>query len=136
MPGVTAVALLFVIAAWAIITGVFEVVAAIRLRKEIEGEFWLGSSGVVSVLFGALLLARPGAGALTVLWMFGAYAIAFSFVLFLLAFRLRKLGKQINRWLRRSFKRPSARTRQSCREFLALFGADCVAALVAVRPPA
>ncbi len=95
MPGVTAVALLFVIAAWAIITGVFEVVAAIRLRKEIEGEFWLGSSGVVSVLFGALLLARPGAGALTVLWMFGAYAIAFSFVLFLLAFRLRKLGKQI-----------------------------------------
>jgi uncharacterized membrane protein HdeD (DUF308 family) len=91
-PGVTAVALLFIIAFWAIWTGVFEIALAIRLRKEIEGEWALGLSGLLSVLMGALLMARPGAGALAVVWVIGAYALAFSVLLFLVAFKLRKLG--------------------------------------------
>ncbi len=67
-PGITALALLYIIAAWAIVTGIFEVVAAVDLRKEIEGEWLLGLSGIASVVFGALLVGFPGAGALAVLW--------------------------------------------------------------------
>src|SRR5262245_16551347 len=71
-PGVTALALLFYIAIWAIATGLIEIVAAIRLRKEIEGEFWLGLAGAASILFGVLLAARPGIGALAVLTIIGS----------------------------------------------------------------
>jgi uncharacterized membrane protein HdeD (DUF308 family) len=95
-PGVTAVALLFIIAFWAIATGVLEIALAIRLRREIEGEWALGLSGLLSVLFGALLVARPGAGALAVVWIIGAYALAFSLLLFVVAFKLRKLGARDN----------------------------------------
>ena len=96
-PGVTAVALLFIIAFWAMATGIFEIALAIRLRKEIEGEWALGLSGLLSVVFGMLLVARPGAGALAVVWVIGAYAILFSALLFVLAFRLRKLGRGFER---------------------------------------
>jgi uncharacterized membrane protein HdeD (DUF308 family) len=91
-PGLTAFALLFIIAFWAIATGVFEITLAIRLRKEIEGEWALGLSGLLSVVFGGLLMARPGAGALALVWLIGAYAIAFSALLFVVALKLRKLG--------------------------------------------
>jgi len=90
-PGITAIVLLFVIAAWAIVGGVFEIVAAIRLRKQIEGEWLLGIAGALSVLFGILLLLNPGAGALAVLWMIGAYAIVFGIINIVLGFRLRNL---------------------------------------------
>lgn len=88
-PGLTAIVLLYFIAAWAVITGVLEIIAAIRLRKEIEGEFWMALAGIASVIFGVLLFVQPGAGALAVLWIIGVYAILFGVFLILLAFRLR-----------------------------------------------
>jgi uncharacterized membrane protein HdeD (DUF308 family) len=91
-PGVTAVALLFVIGAWAIITGIFELVAAVQLRKTIRGEFWLGFAGVLSIVFGILLFVNPAAGALSVLWLIGAYAIVLGISLIGLSLRLRSYG--------------------------------------------
>jgi uncharacterized membrane protein HdeD (DUF308 family) len=89
MPGLTALVLLYLIAAWAIITGVLEIVGAIRLRDEIPNEWWMVASGVVSVVFGVLLFLAPGAGALALVWWIGAYAVIFGALLVGLAFRLR-----------------------------------------------
>ncbi len=96
-PGVTAYALLFYIAIWAIATGLFEIIAAIRLRQEIKGEFWLILAGLLSVAFGVLLLARPGTGALSVVWLIGGYAIVFGSVLIVLAFEARGYGRHVVR---------------------------------------
>jgi uncharacterized membrane protein HdeD (DUF308 family) len=93
-PGMTALFLLFLIAAWAIVTGVFEIIAAIRLRKEIEGELWLALCGILSVIFGVLLFVRPGAGALTVVWLIGTYAIFFGILQLALAFRLKRVKER------------------------------------------
>ena len=90
-PGITALALLTVIAVWAILHGILDIVAAIRLRDVIEGEWLLALSGVLSVGFGLLLLARPGAGALAVVWWIGAYALVLGVVLIVLGFRSRSL---------------------------------------------
>ena len=89
-PGVTAIALLLLIAIWAIAHGVFEITAAIRLRKEIENEWLLILSGVLSVAFGALMILNPGAGALAVLWILGAFSVAYGALLVVLAFKLKK----------------------------------------------
>lgn len=91
-PGMTALALLMFIAAWAFVMGIFQIVAAIRLRKVIEGEWLLGLSGVVSVLFGALMAMYPGAGALAMLAVIAGYAIVFGVLLIVLGFRLKSLG--------------------------------------------
>ena len=90
MPGLTALTLVYVISAWAIITGVLEVVAAIRLRKEITNEWWLAASGVLSIVFGALVAIAPGAGALALIFWIGAYAVVFGAMLVALGFRLRR----------------------------------------------
>ena len=90
-PGLTALALLYLIAAWAILTGLLEIAAAIRLRKEIEGEWLLALSGLASVALGVLLVARPAGGALALVWLIGAYAIAFGVLLLVLGFRLKGL---------------------------------------------
>jgi uncharacterized membrane protein HdeD (DUF308 family) len=90
-PGITAVALLGVIAAWAILSGVAGIVAAIVLRKELEGEWVLILSGVVSLVFAVLLLLNPRAGAIAVAWMIGFYAILSGIMLVALALRLRQL---------------------------------------------
>ena len=89
-PALTAVTLVFVVAAWAILTGIMEIWAAIRLREEIQGEFWLGLSGLISIIFGVLLVALPALnGILTLLWLVGSYSIIFGVMMLMLAFRLR-----------------------------------------------
>lgn len=91
-PGMTAIVLLMFIAAWAIAMGVFQIIAAIRIRKEIEHEWLLILSGVLSVVFGALMILSPGAGAVAVVWVIAAYSIVFGVMLVALSLRLRKLG--------------------------------------------
>lgn len=93
-PDITALALTFVVAAWAILTGILELVAAIQLRKEISGEFWLGLSGVLSMVFGVLLFLFPGAGMLSLLWLLGVYEIAFGISTIILGFRLHGITTQ------------------------------------------
>ncbi|MBD2495238.1 HdeD family acid-resistance protein [Nostoc sp. FACHB-280] len=93
-PGITALVLLYLIAAWAIITGIFEIIAANHLRQEIDDEWLLIAAGIASLVFGLLLIIWPIAGALAILWMTAAYAIMFGILMLLLAFRLRKWGEE------------------------------------------
>jgi uncharacterized membrane protein HdeD (DUF308 family) len=92
MPGLTALVLLYFIAGWAIATGVFQIIGAIRLRKEIDDEWYLILSGVVSVLFGIGVMMAPGAGALALLWVIGIYAVVMGAIMVALAFRLKKFA--------------------------------------------
>jgi uncharacterized membrane protein HdeD (DUF308 family) len=91
-PSITALVLLVVIAVWAIITGVLEIVAALRLRKVIDNEWFLGLSGLLSVVLGVILLATPGSGALALVVTIGIFAILWGIVLVLLSLRLRKMA--------------------------------------------
>ena len=88
-PGMTALVLLAFIGAWAFVMGVFQIMAAARLRREIEGEWLLALSGALSVLFGLFVLFQPGAGALALIWAIGAYAVVFGVLLLGLAFKLK-----------------------------------------------
>jgi uncharacterized membrane protein HdeD (DUF308 family) len=94
-PGLTALVLLYIIAFWAIVTGVLEIVAAFRLRRVINNELGLAIGGILSVLFGIVLLVAPGAGALAVVFLIGAYAIIFGLALLALAWRLREHHQQL-----------------------------------------
>lgn len=94
-PQATAIALVFYVAIWAIATGVLEIAAAIRLRKHLAGEVWLILAGIASVIFGVLLVAQPAVGALTLLWLFAVFAIAFGVMLVLLALRVRSGVKRL-----------------------------------------
>jgi uncharacterized membrane protein HdeD (DUF308 family) len=89
-PGISALVLLFLIAAWAIVTGVAQVVSAIRLRKHIRNEWLLGVMGVLSVVFGVLLMIFPGAGALAVVIWIGAYAVVIGALMIALGIKLRQ----------------------------------------------
>jgi uncharacterized membrane protein HdeD (DUF308 family) len=88
-PGITTMVLLYLIAFWAILTGVLEIVAGIRLREVIANEMLLILMGVISTLFGILIIIFPGAGALAIIIWIGAYAVVFGIILIVLAFRLR-----------------------------------------------
>jgi len=89
-PGMTALVLLMFIASWAIVIGVLQIWGAIQLRKQIEGEWWLALNGLLSVAFGVLVMAQPDAGALSVVWMIGWFAILAGCMYVGLAFRLKK----------------------------------------------
>jgi len=93
-PGITALTLLFYIAIWAIGLGVLGIVAGVRLRHEISNEWMLILAGVVSVLFGGALIASPGAGALSVLWMIGGFAVVLGLILVTLSFKVKGLRNQ------------------------------------------
>ncbi len=81
--------LYFTIAAWAFLTGILEIVAAVHLRKHISNEIWLIVGGIASILFGVLMLWFPLAGMLAVIWIIAAYAIVFGFTMIGFALRLR-----------------------------------------------
>jgi uncharacterized membrane protein HdeD (DUF308 family) len=89
-PGLTSFVLVVVIAAWAIITGVLEIAAAIRLRREITNEWALGLGGLLSIMLGVFLFLQPIAGGLALIWTIGAYAVLFGVLLISLGLRLRK----------------------------------------------
>lgn len=90
-PGFTALLFLYLLAIWALLSGAVEIVAAWRLRKESRGEFWLGFAGWLSVVFGLLLILRPGAGVLTLMWLIAGYSILFGIVLIAWGLHLRRL---------------------------------------------
>lgn len=93
-PNITGLALLYFIAAWALITGIFEIVAAIQLRRVITNEWAMILSGVLSIIFSILLFVFPSASAVSLVWLIGIYAIVFGITLIILAFRLRGLRKE------------------------------------------
>jgi uncharacterized membrane protein HdeD (DUF308 family) len=94
-PGLTALALVYLIAAWAAVRGIFEIIAAFHLRKEIDNEWLLALSGLLSLGLGVLLFMAPGAGALAVLWWIGAFAIVFGILEIILGFRLKGLKDRV-----------------------------------------
>ena len=94
-PGITALFLLIVIAIWSIIIGLLQIMVAIRIRKAIKNEWILGLSGFLSLAFGVVILANPGAGALGVVWIIGAYAFAFGILLIMLGLRLKGFSNRV-----------------------------------------
>jgi uncharacterized membrane protein HdeD (DUF308 family) len=90
-PAITALALVYVIGAWALVTGVFEIAAAVRLRKYVTGEWLLVLSGIASMVFGFMMMLVPIAGALVIALWFGAYALVTGVILIALGIRLRGL---------------------------------------------
>jgi uncharacterized membrane protein HdeD (DUF308 family) len=101
MPGLTALALLYLIAVWAILRGVFEVIAAVHLRREIDHEWLLAASGVLSILLGLFLVVSPGAGAIALLWAIGGMAIVVGLIMIGLGFRLRGMRSRVAQRLSR-----------------------------------
>jgi uncharacterized membrane protein HdeD (DUF308 family) len=94
-PGLTAIALLAVIATWAIVSGAMAIAAAIALRREMTGEWALATSGALSVLFGVLLIVEAPAGLLALVWLIGIYAMASGIALIPLSMRLRHLSHEM-----------------------------------------
>jgi uncharacterized membrane protein HdeD (DUF308 family) len=94
-PGITTLALVTIIAVWAVLTGIAEIAAAIRLRREVSGEWLLAASGVLSIVLGLFLFLSPGAGALALVWVIGVYAIIFGLMLI-------ALGVRFHNWFRRT----------------------------------
>jgi uncharacterized membrane protein HdeD (DUF308 family) len=90
-------ALILIIAAWSVVTGIVEIVLAIRLRRVIEGEIWMGLAGVASILFGVLLVVFPAAGALSLVWLIAAFALAFGVFQIGLGWRLRGIDERARR---------------------------------------
>ena len=94
-PDTTALVLLTFIAAWSIVSGIFEIATAVRIRTMIENEWLMILSGIVSIIFGALLIAQPGAGVIAIVWLLGAYALLFGILTLMFAFRLRGMRDTI-----------------------------------------
>jgi len=92
-PGVTSLALLYIIAVWALLIGLVSILTAVRLRREIEGEWVMIAAGVLSIVFGIALIVAPGAGAVALVWLIGAYAIILGILDMLLAARARRWAR-------------------------------------------
>ena len=104
-PVLAAEVLVIIIAAWVIVTGIFEIIAAIRLREQIRGEFWLGLAGLASILFGVILLVFPGVGALSLVWLIGSFALVFGVFLVILGWRLRGINEMAKIDAARDYRR-------------------------------
>lgn len=89
-PGLTALTLLLIIAAWAIVRGIIEIVAAIQLRRVMANEWLFILGGICSVIFGLILFANPAVGALSVIWIIGVYAFVLGVLLIMLSFRVKR----------------------------------------------
>jgi uncharacterized membrane protein HdeD (DUF308 family) len=89
-PASAAVALIWVIGAWAIIAGALEIASAIRLRRVIEHEWMLAMAGALTIVLGLVLLYRPLVGGLAIMWWLGSYAILFGALMIGLGLRLRR----------------------------------------------
>jgi len=94
-PGLTAYALLMIIAIVFVVRGVFDIIAAIGLRKEISNEWLLIIGGVLSIIAGLILFSSPGSGALVMVWLIGAYALFFGVLMVIAAFRVRSLADRV-----------------------------------------
>lgn len=94
-PGMTALVLVYLIAARALLAGIFEMAAAMELRKEIEGEWLMVASGALSVLLGLWLFAAPGEGALALTWTIGIFAIVIGGLLIALGFRVKGIHERM-----------------------------------------
>ena len=88
-PGLATLVLIYIIASWAIFTGILEIATAIRLRNEITNEWFLALGGVLSIGLGILLFLQPAAGSLAIIWMIAGYAVVFGLLLLILGIRLR-----------------------------------------------
>lgn len=95
-PNITGLAMLYFIAGWAILTGIFEIAAALEFRNLIPGEWATFLMGLLSIIFGVVLFVSPNAGALGIVWAIGFYAIFFGIMEIVFAFRLRGLGRELN----------------------------------------
>jgi uncharacterized membrane protein HdeD (DUF308 family) len=95
LPGLTTLALLYLIACWAIFTGILEIVTGFRLRKVVANEWAAILLGIASLLFGILILFAPGPAALAIVVWIGAYAMVFGIIMLVLAFRLRGIGRNL-----------------------------------------
>jgi uncharacterized membrane protein HdeD (DUF308 family) len=91
-PELTAISLLYLVAVWAIAMGTFQLIAAIALRSELEGEFWMALGGVASIVFGGLLIAFPGEGLISLVWLVGVWSVVFGVSSLGLAYRLHEIG--------------------------------------------
>lgn len=96
-PAITTLALLYLIAAWAAVVGVVEIVAAVRRRRQLRHEWLLALSGLLAVVFAVLLVVWPAAGALTLVTLIGAYALVFGVLALASAFRLRRQHREVGR---------------------------------------
>jgi uncharacterized membrane protein HdeD (DUF308 family) len=94
-PGITALVLLLYIAAWALVRGAIDIALAIKLRRELKGEWLLIVAGVASVLFAVMLLWNPGPGAIALLWLIASYAIVFGVLAIFFGFRIRSFGRHL-----------------------------------------
>ncbi len=94
-PGITAMLLLLYIGFWAMASGVLRIVLAIRVRDEIDGEWWMVLGGLVSILFGLSVIARPAAGAIAVLAVMGVWSMLTGILLVLASFKMRSVGGRL-----------------------------------------
>jgi uncharacterized membrane protein HdeD (DUF308 family) len=95
-PAITDLTLVYLVAAWAFVVGVFEIVAAIDMRGTLPGAVWLGLAGALSVAFGIVIAFRPGAGLLTILWVIGFYGILAGVTRLVAAYRIHQFHGDVN----------------------------------------